>query len=186
METGNSFVKEKLIGSLYSEESMEEDAENAIEELRAMGCPINAPYYVVIDSAFEPTARGQEVAADLAMLSGGSVHASASRTGTRLLVLGNTPEDAEERVYGTATSLSQELERAGCTKIRTGIGEIVEKPGEIVKSFKTARHIRHLLVEKEDEKALILGTREMGEPAGDKKTSAVINEAKLYMAGEQI
>ena len=182
METGNSFVKEKLIGSLYSEESMEEDAVNALEELRAMGCPINAPYYVVIDSAFEPVSQGQAVAADLSLSSGGSVHASASRTGTRLLVLGNTPEDAEERVYATATSLTQELERAGCKNIRTGIGEIVDKPGEILKSFKTARHIRHLLVEKEDEKALIFGTREMGDSVGDKKTSAVISDAKLYMA----
>lgn len=182
METGNSFVKEKLIGSLYSEESMEEDAVNAMEELRAMGSPINAPFYVVIDSAFDPVVQGQAVAADLAISSGGSVHASPSRTGTRLLVLGNTPEDAEERVYATATSLAQELERAGCKSIRTGIGDIVDKPGDILKSFKTARHIRHLLVERQDEKALIFGTREMGDPVVDKNTPAVISEAKLYMA----
>ena len=182
METGNSFVKEKLISSLYSEEAMEEDAVNALEELRSMGCPINAPYYVVIDAAFEPVTQGQAVAADLAALSAGAVYASPSRTGTRLLVLGNTPEDAEERVYATATSLAQELERAGCSNIRTGIGDTVDKPGDIVKSFKTARHIRHLLVEREDEKPLIFGSREMGDPAGDKNTPSVISEAKLYMA----
>ena len=181
METGTRFVQEKLIGSLYSEEAMEEDAANALEQLRAMGSPINAPYYVVIDAAFEPIAQGQSVAADLALSSGGSVHATRSRTGMRLLVLGDTVGDAEERVYATATSLAQELERAGCINIRTGIGDIVDKPGEIFKSFKTARHIRHLLVERDDDKALILGTREMGDSVGDKKTSAVINEAKLYM-----
>lgn len=181
METGNRFVKEKLIGSLYSEESMEEDAANALEELRTMGCPINAPYYVVIDSAFEPVNQGQEIASDLADRSFGRVHASPSRTGTRLLVLGDTQEDAEERVYSTATALLQELERAGCSGIWTGIGDIVGTPRQILKSFKTARHIRHLLVERDDEKIRILGTREMGDSASDKKSSAVINDAKLFM-----
>jgi two-component system response regulator YesN len=181
MESGNRFVKEKLIGSLYSEEAMEEDATNALAQLRAMGSPINAPYYVVIDSAFDPVSNGQAVASELALSSKGTVHESPSRTGTRLLVLGDTAEDVEERVYATATSLVQELERAGCTNIKTGIGEIVDKPADIFKSFKAARHIRHLLVERDDDKALILGTREMGDSVGDKKTSAVINEAKLYM-----
>ena len=182
MESGNSFVKEKLLGSLYSEESMEEDAVSALEELRAMGSPVNAPYYVVTDAAFEPVSQGQAIAADLSLSSAATVHASPSRTGTRLLVLGDTPEDAEERVYAFATSLAFELERAGLKGIRIGIGDIVDKPGEIFRSFKTARHIRHLLSEKEDEKALIFGTREMGDNVADKKTSAVINEAKLYMA----
>ncbi len=182
MESGNSFVKEKLLGSLYSEESMEEDAVSALEELRAMGSPVNAPYYVVTDAAFEPVSQGQAISAELALSSAGTVHASPSRTGTRLLVLGDTPEDAEERVYAFATSLSFELERAGLSSIRIGIGDIVDKPGEIFRSFKTARHIRHLLSEKDDEKALIFGTREMGDNVADKKTSAVINEAKLYMA----
>ncbi len=180
-ETGRRFVVEKLIGSLYSEEAMEEDAVNALEELRSMGCSVHAPYYVVIDAAFEPVSKGQEIAAELIQLSGGSVHASPGRTGTRLLVLGNTPEDAEERVYATATSLAQDLERAECADIRIGIGDIVDKPGEIYKSFKTARHIRHILVEKKEGKVLICGTRELGDAGGDVKTSAVINDAKLYM-----
>ena len=52
---------------------------------------------------------------------------------------------------------------------------------KIFKSFKTARHIRHLLVERTDEKSIILGAREMGEPT-DEKTPSVISEAKLYMS----
>ena len=180
-ESGRRVVVEKLIGSLYSEEAMEEDAASALEELRSMGTPVNAPFYVVIDAAFEPVDKGQALAAELTLSGGGSIHATPSRTGTRILVLGDTPEDAEERVYATATSLAQDLERTGCRDIRIGIGDIVDKAGEICKSFKTARHIRHLLVEKEDEKALICGTRELGDPSADKKTSAVINEAKLYM-----
>jgi two-component system response regulator YesN len=57
----------------------------------------------------------------------------------------------------------------------------VGQPEDIYQSFKAARHIRHLLVERTDEKAIILGVREMGEPA-DEKTPSVVSDAKLYMA----
>ena len=181
MEDGGKFLKEKLIGSLFSDETALEDAHNVLKQLRSMGCPVPAPFYVVIDAAFSPTGTGQEAAALLAESSGGIVNASASRTGTRLLVLGDTADDAEERAYAVATSLSQELERSECKEIRVGIGEIVDNPEKIFQSFKTARHIRHLLAERKDERAVILGVREMGE-VSDEKVPSVISEAKLYMS----
>ena len=181
MEDGGKFLKEKLIGSLFSDETALEDAHDVLKQLRSMGCPVPAPFYVVIDAAFSPTTTGQEAAAVLAESSGGIVNASASRTGTRLLVLGDTAEDAEERAYAVATSLSQELERSECKDIRVGIGEIVDNPEKIFQSFKTARHIRHLLAERKDERAVILGVREMGE-VSDEKVPSVISEAKLYMS----
>ena len=181
MEDGGKFLKEKLIGSLFSDETALEDAHNVLKQLRSMGCPVPAPFYVVIDAAFSPTGTGQEAAALLAESSGGIVNASASRTGTRLLVLGDTAEDAEERAYAVATSLSQELERSECKEIRVGIGEIVDDPEKIFQSFKTARHIRHLLAERKDERAVILGVREMGE-VSDEKVPSVISEAKLFMS----
>ena len=181
MEDGGKFLKEKLIGSLFSDETALEDAHNVLKQLRSMGCPVPAPFYVVIDAAFSPTGTGQEAAALLAESSGGIVNASASRTGTRLLVLGDTAEDTEERAYAVATSLSQELERSECKEIRVGIGEIVDDPEKIFQSFKTARHIRHLLAERKDERAVILGVREMGE-VSDEKVPSVISEAKLYMS----
>ena len=181
MEDGGKFLKEKLIGSLFSDETALEDAHNVLKQLRSMGCPVPAPFYIVIDAAFSPTGTGQEAAALLAESSGGIVNASASRTGTRLLVLGDTAEDAEERAYAVATSLSQELERSECKDIRVGIGEIVDNPEKIFQSFKTARHIRHLLAERKDERAVILGVREMGE-VSDEKVPSVISEAKLYMS----
>ena len=181
MEDGGKFLKEKLIGSLFSDETALEDAHDVLKQLRSMGCPVPAPFYVVIDAAFSPTGTGQEAAALLAESSGGIVNASASRTGTRLFVLGDTAEDAEERAYAVATSLSQELERSECKEIRVGIGEIVDDPEKIFQSFKTARHIRHLLAERKDERAVILGVREMGE-VSDEKVPSVISEAKLYMS----
>ena len=178
--TDGRFLKEKLIGSLFSDEAMEEDAQNALKQLRAMGSPVSASFYAVIDAAFQPVEKGQEAAAVLAEGSGGVVHASGSRTGTRLLTLGDTARDAEERAYAFASSLVTELERTGCTKIRVGIGDIVEKPAEILGSFKTARHIRHILEERKEESTLILGVREMGDSAGD--SPSVISDAKVYMS----
>lgn len=181
METDGKFLKEKLIGLFFNDESTDEDARNVLKQLSAMGCNVEAPYYAVIDAAFSPLDAGQEAAFRLASNSGGIVFASASRTGIRLLVLGSTVEEAEERAYAFASSLAQELEKLSCTAIRAGIGDIVDSPEKILNSFKAARHIRHLLVERKDEQAIILGVREMGEVDGDKKESSVISDAKLYM-----
>ena len=176
------FLKEKLIGSLFSDESMEEDAENTLMQLRAMGTSLSAPFYAVMDAAFSPVDVGQEAAFILAEAGGGVVHVSGSRTGTRLLVLGDSADDTEERAYAFSSSLSNDLARAGCTDIRIGIGEIVEKPSDILKSFKSARHIRHILSEKSAENPLILGVREMGDSVGDTGMPSVISEAKVYMS----
>ena len=182
LSTDDRFVKEKLIGSLFSDDAMEEDADNALMQLRAMGSPATASCYAVVDAAFDPLEQGQEAAATIAQSSGGIVHTSGSRTGTRLLVLGDTPADTEERAYAFTSSLVRELERIGCSQIKAGIGDIVDKPGDIIRSFKAARHIRHLLAERTDENPLILGVREMGESAGEARNSSVINDAKVYMA----
>ena len=180
MGNDGKFLKEKLLGSLFTDEAMEEDAEDVLKQLASMGCPLPAPFYTVIDAAFEPTATGQEAVGILTDLNNGSVHASPGRVGTRLLVLGDTMEDAEEKAYSFATSMVQELERVGCESIRIGIGEIVDTPEAIIHSFKSARHIRHLLVERKEEGALILGVREMRDVNED--MPSVINEAKLYMS----
>jgi two-component system response regulator YesN len=182
MENGGKFLKEKLIGSLFAEEAAEEDAYNVLKQLSSMGCPVPAPYYVVIDAAFSPTGTGQEAAGALAETSGGIVHTSSSKNGTRLLVLGKTAEDAEEQAYVFASSLARELERSGCDGIRVGIGEIVNEPEKILQSYKSARHIRHLLVQRTEEQPIILGVREMGEMNDDKHVSSMISEAKLYIS----
>ena len=182
MGSDGKFLKEKLIGSLFTDEAREEDAQNVFKELASMGSPITASHYAVIDAAFSPTDTGQEAASALAEASGGIVRTSASRSGTRLLVLGNTAEDAEEQAYVFAVSLVRELERCECAEIRVGIGEIVDKPEEILHSFKTARHVRHLLVQRTEDRPIILGVREMGEVTDDKHVSSVISEAKFYMS----
>lgn len=175
-------VREKLIASLYSEDAASEDAVNVLKHLESMGCNVIAPCYAVVDAAFDPASEGQAVAYTLSESSGGVMHATPTRTGSALLVLGDTAEDAEERAYAFASSLVQEAERTGCAGIRVGIGEIVNAPEDILKSFKAARHIRHILVDRADEKSVILGTREMGDVSGDANAPAMISEAKLYMS----
>lgn len=175
-------VKAKLIASLYSEEAAAEDSHSVLKHLHSMGCNIIAPFYAVVDAAYQPVSEGQAIAFDLAEGSGGVMHATSSRTGSVLLVMGDTAEDAEERAYAFAASLVREQERAGSSDIRVGIGEIVDNPEDILKSFKSARHIRHILVDRAEEKATILGTREMGDVSEESGTPEVISEAKLYMS----
>ena len=185
MEVGGKLVKEKLIGSLFSDEAAEEDAGSVLAQLSSMGCSVPAQCYTVIDALFSPKNEGQEAASLLAERSGGLVLPSPGRTGTRFLVAGETGEDVEERAYSFAGSLLRELERLGADEVRVGIGEIVDKPESIYQSFRAARHIRHLLTDKrsneDDEKYIILGTREMGEKS-DENAPSVISEAKLYMS----
>ena len=180
MGNDDKFVKEILVGSLFTDDSAKEDAVNVIRQLSAMGCSLPAPYYAVIDAAFTPVSKGQEAIGIFTDISEGKVLASPGRVGTRFLITGGTNEDAEEKAYSLSTSMSQELERAGCGMIRIGIGEIVDCPENILHSFKTARHIRHLLVERKEESALILGVREMGDVTED--MPSVINEARLFMS----
>ncbi len=178
---GEKLVKEKLIGSLFSEESSVEDSVKVLRQLASMGCPFPAHFYTVIDAAFTKAAGGQAIAASLAESSGSYIQPSPGRVGSRFLVSGETTEEVEERAYAFATSLARELERTGEGEARVGIGEIVDKPEDIMKSFKSARHIRHLLAERTDDKAIILGTREMGE-SEDENTPTVVSEAKLFIA----
>jgi two-component system response regulator YesN len=180
MEMGGKLVREKLVGSLFSDEAAQEDAGEVLKQLASMGCPVPAKYYTVIDAAFTPTSEGQEAVAALAENGNGYVLASPGRAGSRFLVLGESTEEVEERAYAFATSLSREIEHLDGGEIRVGIGDIVDKTEDIYRSFRTARHIRHLLVERRDENAIILGTREMGE-SEDENTPGVVSEAKLYM-----
>ncbi|MCR4877417.1 MAG: response regulator [Clostridiales bacterium] len=182
IETGGRFLKEKLISTLFSDESTEADAEGVLRQLRALGVPVTAPCYTVLDAAFEPIREGQEAAMELAESSGGIAYAAGGRVGTRVLILGDNSEDAEERAYAFAVSLTRKLERIGCIRIRVGVGEIVRTPGEILRSFKSARHIRHILADRQEEEALIIGTREVGEMPGEGKSLTVVNEAKYYLS----
>ncbi|MBQ8073405.1 MAG: response regulator [Clostridia bacterium] len=182
MEGGSLFLREKLLSSLYSEDAGEADAEKTLRELSNMGLRLQASHYAVIDAAFDPVKTGYEVLTDLAENSGGVVFASPCRTGARLLILGNDEAETEERAYAFASSSARDLERSGCQRIRVSIGEIVQDPQDILKSLRTARHIRHSLADQAEMGTVIVGVREIGELPSEKKTLSVVHEAKFYLS----
>ncbi len=182
MEHSDQFVKEKLLSTLYSEDAAESDAVDVVNQLRGMGVLLTASRYAVIDAAFEPAAKGLEALIELAESSGGIAHVTGSRAGARVLVLGDSDSDAEERAYDFAASSVTELERNGCSNIRIGIGETVDAPSGILRSMKSARHIRHVLGDQESETALVVGFRDFGEAGDGGSAHAVAARAKLYIS----
>ena len=182
MESGSLFVKERLLSTLYAEDAAESDAENAVQQLRSMGVNLVAARYTVIDAAFEPAEPGRAALTELAEGSGGIAHVSGSRTGCRVLVLGDSDRDAEERAYAFASSSLTELERAGCGKIRLSIGETVDAPNLILKSMRSAAHIRHVLADQAGVPPLIVGIRDFDEGADGGAAHAVSARARLYMS----
>ncbi len=182
MQMDQQFLKETLLGALYSEDAAEQDIAGAVEQLRGLGVNLNAGAYAVIDVAFEDREKGYPFLTELAESSGGAVQASPARAGGRALVLGDTEQDTEERAYAFATALRTETERNGCGQIRLSIGEIVDRPEKILLSLKSARHIRHVLAGKEDMGAVIVGFREFSESSGERAAAVVAAKARLYLA----
>ncbi len=182
MQLDQQFLRETLLGALYSEETTPQDVEGAVEQLRGLGVNVTAPAYAVVDAAFEPQRKGYEALLELAESSGGVVQVSPSRTGGRALVMGDNEQDTEERAYAFAGALRTEMERTGCGSIRLSIGEIVDEPRKIPASLKSARHIRHVLSGQEDNGAVIVGVREFSENSGDRAAAVMTAKARLYLA----
>ncbi len=176
------FLQEKLLSSLYSEDQREGDARAVVEQLRGMGINLAAPRYAVIDAAFEPISSGHAELVELAEGSGGIVHVSPCRTGSRVLVLGDNDQDTEERAYAFGASVATELERIGCGGIRISIGEIVEGPENIYRSLQSARHIRHVLTDQAESSPRIVGVREFSEGSGERAAAVMAARAKMYLA----
>ena len=182
MVGGSLFVKEKLLSTLYSEDAAESDAGDVIGQMGVMGIDLTAQRYAVIDAAFDPVDTGRKALTQLAESSGGVAHVSGSRTGCRVLILGGSDHDAEERAYAFASSSVTELERHGCRNIKLSIGEIVDAPSRILDSMKSARHIRHVLADQRSDQPVIVGVRDFGDAAegGTAKTASA--RARLYMS----
>ena len=179
LNNDRAFVREKLLGALYSEDTDEQGAADVIRQLRGMGVHLSANRYVVIDCAFEPAEPGLQALRELAESGGGIAHVTGSRSGGRVLMLGDNDADAEERAYAFASSAVTELERSACRRIRVSIGETVNTPGQILRSMRSAAHIRHVLADQAGERPLIVGARDLGDGGS---AGTVTAKAKLYMA----
>lgn len=193
LSSGNQFVKEKLLGSLFVDEPLEADEADAmIEQMRALGINLVAKCYAVIDIAFA-TREGSHAPGRAALLtlsdsSGGIVHVCAAKHGARALVLGDSEADTEERAYSFASSAVYELEHSGCTGILLSIGDIVSCFTNIRRSMRSARHTRHMMASRTGG-ARIIGVREAGDPppaALPDPNLRPLNERLQYVSPEEL
>ena len=145
--SGNPFLREKLLASLFTEEGGRFEDEQLMRQMRAMGVNLAAGCYVVIDIAFplrdEARARAREALSDLAEATGGSVFTCGMSHGARALVLGDNERDAEERAYSFAASAAHLPQLEDCDNLMLSIGETVTDYFDIRRSMQSARHVRH-------------------------------------------
>lgn len=167
LSSGNRFVKDKLLSSLFTDPTDENASGRMIEQLRTLGINLAANGYAGVDIAFSSAdaEAGMDALYQLSERSGGSVQVCASRHGARALVMGNDVSDTEERAYAFAGSAVKALEHAGAKDILVAIGEIGAKPVDIAPSMRSARHIRHL-IPVEGEGARIIGVKDLDEHPG--------------------
>lgn len=167
--SGNRFVREKLLSTLFNEPLDEKASEKMLQQMRALGINLSAKCYAVIDLSFAgpkgELSAGQEALYDLAESSGGIVQVCPSKRGALALVLGDNEQDIEERVYSFSSSAAHELEQSGMQDVLCSIGETVSSFADILHAMHTARHVRHSVQAREEKKtaARIVGIREIGD-----------------------
>ena len=148
--TGNPFLREKLLASLFTEEGDRFEDEQLMRQMRAMGVNLAAGCYAVIDIAFplkgEVRAQAREALSALAEASSGSVFTCGMPHGARALVLGDNERDAEERAYSFAASAAHLPQLESCENLLLSIGETVTDYFDIRRSMQSARHVRHAAV----------------------------------------
>ena len=180
----NQFLRDKLMASLFTDEGDPEDDDTLLRQMRGLGVNLTAGCYSVLDISF--SAEGEQRTAcrnalnALAEMSGGGVFVCGAPKGARALVLGDHPEDAEERAYSFANSAVHLPEFQEEKHLLIAIGETVDDFHAIRQSMKTARHVRHLQAGKPSEGHRVLGVNE-----GD-GTQTALSEKELSPLYERL
>lgn len=149
VSTGNQFLRDKLLASLFTDEGDPADDDALLQQMRSLGVNLAAGCYAVIDISFG--AEGEERLAcraalmAMAEMSGGCVFVCSAPHGARALVLGDSVADTEERAYSFAESAMHLPELMPQRELLLAIGETVSDFHAIRRSMKSARHIRHLM-----------------------------------------
>jgi len=165
LSSGNRFVKDRLLSTIFEDSFGENEARKLNEQLRTMGINLTAGCYTVLDISFE-SAEHNESAMDvlytLAERSGGGVKVCSFRNGARALVMGDAEPDTEERAYAFADSAVKGLENVQIKDVLVTIGEMCGKLSDVGTSMRTARHIRHIIRRGEPTSHMkIVGIREI-------------------------
>lgn len=192
LSSGNQFLRDKLLASLFTDEGDPEDDTALLRQMRGLGINLIAGSYAVIDIAF--SAEGEQRLAcrnalsSLAEMSGGGVHVCSAPKGARALVLGDNPEDTEERAYSFASSAVHLPEMEQVEGLLIAVGETVSDFHEIRQSMKSARHIRHLQsTESAGKRKIVSGTEIEGTrtPLSETELSPLY-ERLQYAAEEEV
>ena len=184
LRSGNQFLKDKLLASLFTDEGDPEDDNALLGQMRGLGINLSAGCYTVIDIAFD--AEGEERLAcrnalySLAEMSGGCVFVCSASKGARALVLGDRPDDAEERAYSFANSVIHLPELKSAGHLLISVGETVEDFHKIRQSMKAARHIRHLQTSEKPVDHRIIGMNE------EKSAGSPLSETELSPLYERL
>jgi len=164
LTSGNQFLRDKLLASLFTDEGNTEDDDALLSQMRGLGINLTAPCYTVIDISFD--ADGQERLScrnalfSLAEMSGGGVFVCSAPKGARALVLGDNPVDTEERAYSFANSVMHQPELSEKKRLVISVGETVTDFHEIRQSMKGARHARHVQSPETKEERKIISINE--------------------------
>jgi len=181
LSTGNAFMKDKLLASLFTEEGDPADDDALMRQMRDLGTNLAAGCYIVLDIHFgaegDRRMACRSALAGLAEMSGGTVFVCSAAKGARALVLGDRAEDAEERAYSFANSAMHLPEMENEEHLLIAIGETVDDYHEIRKSMKSARHLRHLQTADGPASRCIIGGSARGGGYGD----GAVSRARLYL-----
>ncbi len=181
--SGNRFLREKLLASLFTDEGDRFEDEQLMRQMRQMGVNLAANCYVVIDIAFPLKDESRSLARaslyDLAEATGGSVFTCGMPHGARALVLGDNEQDAEERAYSFANSAAHLPQLENCERLLLSIGETVNDYYDIRRSMQSARHVRHV-AEGQGADRRIIGVGELND------ATTVLNSLELSPLYERL
>ena len=147
--SGNQFVRDKLLASLFSEDMDRYEQDALLEQMRALGVNLAASQYTVLDISFDEDGEARMAAraaiSALSESSGGTVHVCSAQKGARALILGDNEKDVEERAYSFAASILQLQEVEHLSHLLVTIGKAVDDYHQIQVSMAAARHLRHMV-----------------------------------------
>ena len=168
MASGISFLQDKLLSSLLSEQTDAQEAAQMRAQMENLGIHVTAPFYNVLDIRFRYAGtdggqgRGITLLQSLADSEGGGILLSTASNGAYALVMDKSREDLEERCYSFASTAVYTLEQDRAENVLVCIGEPCDHLEGVHDSMRSARHVRHILDAREEPvRRKIVGVQEM-------------------------